>query len=128
MRILEEFIRLSGGKDIEGETNSFRKSDKRFGLESWPWELGCVYVEVLTDICIQSLNPQIKRRALLGFNKDAYEILETKLLANGFGLLEASRFQLNRLSQEGNIIIILHFDYMKFISAFEYFKMIGVGK
>lgn len=118
MRILEEFIRLSGSKEIEGETNSFRKSDKRFGLESWPWELGCVYVEVLTEICIQSLNPQIKRRALLGFNKDAYEILETKLLANGFGLLEASRFQLNRLSQEGNVIILLHFDYMKIYNRF----------
>lgn len=108
IRILDEFIRLSGSKQKHSETSFMSKSlstSHKFGLESWPWELGCVYVDVLADICIYAANPVIKRRALLGFAKDAHEILKSNLLVNssaGYGLLEAGKFQLNGSGYSAN--------------------------
>lgn len=104
-RILDELIRMSGSKQKHSETSFVTASkslamsaSQKLGLESWPWELGCVYVEVLADVCIHATNPLVKRRALLGFAKDAHEILKSKnLIVNssvGYGLLETGKFQL----------------------------------
>ncbi len=65
------------------------------GFKSWKWEIGCIYVEILTDIIINGSQSELKRKALLGTNKNADDALKRKLNNNrltSFGLLDMSRF------------------------------------
>lgn len=111
LKALEAFISLSQEQEKNSVNNStlvvLKSTPRRskYGLESWPCELGCVYVEILADICINSNNSLIKRRALIGFHKDAVEILNlkwTNRLSMGYGLLETAKFQpLNLKNEEG---------------------------
>ena len=70
---------------------SSRTQVKR-GIESWPWELACVYAEILSEVCINGSLSQIKKKALLGFNgdsKEAFNVRHTDL--KGYGLLDLTR-------------------------------------
>ena len=70
-------------------------NSEEFGLRTWKWEIGCVYVEILSDIIIYGNNSELKRKALLGNNKNADEALKKKQNNSkfvSFGLLDMTRF------------------------------------
>lgn len=87
--------------DLNESMNSTQRSliskDNKYGIESWRWELGAIYIDVLTDICLNATQTQIKRKALLGFNKDASDAIKNRKLKQnlaGFGLLDMARFEI----------------------------------
>jgi hypothetical protein len=72
-----------------------KNNSEEFGIKTWRWEIGCVYVEILSDIIINGNNSELKRKALLGNNKNADEALKKKHNNNrliSFGLLDMTRF------------------------------------
>ena len=72
-----------------------KSNSEEFGIKTWRWEIGCIYVEILTDIIINGNNSELKRKALLGTNKNADEALKKKQNSNklqSFGLLDMTRF------------------------------------
>jgi hypothetical protein len=73
------------------------------GIENWPWELACIYADVLAEICINGSQSSIKKKALLGFCKDSGEALKiNRKNLKGYGLIDLARFQLRpKKNREG---------------------------
>ncbi|CAF0711837.1 unnamed protein product [Brachionus calyciflorus] len=69
-----------------------RQSLKSSGLEKWSTELSCVYVELLTDICLNSKSSAIKRKALFGDHREAGDIFKNDE-HTVFGLLDTAKFK-----------------------------------
>ena len=87
----EENSRISSSSTIFNK----KPSNEGCGIKTWKWEIGCTYVEILTDIIINGNQSNIKKTALLGTNKNADEALKKKLNNNkltSFGLLDMTRF------------------------------------
>ena len=70
---------------------------KNLKIETWKWELACLYVEILADICINSAQASIKKKSLFGFHKDIDEAFKSKSFkvnGNGYGILDTAKFQI----------------------------------
>ena len=70
---------------------------RKIQIESWNWELACLYVDILADICINSSQAAIKKRALYGFHRDAKEATKSRIIKQnlpGYGILDTAKFQL----------------------------------
>lgn len=102
---LPEFYNKSSLSEISHENLQFKSSSSFIktqandssgrGIKTWKWEIGCVYIEMLTDIIIHGGLSAIKKKALLGTNKNADEALRKKLNVNkidSFGLLDMTQF------------------------------------
>ncbi len=54
-------------------------------------------VDVLTDIVINGSHSAIRKKALLGFHKEASQVFDLKLKElKGYGLLDTARFNLKK--------------------------------
>lgn len=83
---------------------SFLSSNKKNGIETWQWELGCTYADILGEICINGSQSFLKKKALLGFNKDSKQALnQKKKQLKGYGLLDLTRFQLKLKQNEEDL-------------------------
>jgi len=104
---LARSISNSSSNDNGSEVGS-TQSYLRNGLETWPWELACIYADVLAEVCVSGRQAAIKKRALLGFNKDSRDVFNSKQKnLKGFGLLDLTRFRLKMVAgQEGELILI----------------------
>ncbi len=98
---------MSDNGDFESFSSmlKLRKTNKKpTGIQTWNWELGYMYVEILSDICINGTHSEIRRKALLGTNKTADEALRKKPNKNrltSFGLLDMIKFS-NSTVQHGD--------------------------
>ena len=98
------FIKLNDRKSafsLKGSSmynNNINDKNENIGMEQWDWELACLYVEILSDIVINSTSFLIKKKALFGFHNDETDVLnQLKSLRNdliGYGLIDSARFQL----------------------------------
>ncbi len=90
-------LNLRESSMYKNKNNNIDNNDN-IGIEQWDWELACLYVEVLSDIILNSTSFLIKKKALFGFHNDETEVLNQ--LKNihcdliGYGLIDAARFQL----------------------------------
>lgn len=100
---LNALLKIAEGKQNEGDTNSSATTSKTkteendekltSGIRSWRWEIGCVYAEILADICIYGAKSEIKKRALLGWNKTVDDCFKNKKNnQTSFGLLDITGF------------------------------------
>lgn len=81
------------GSESQNSSN-FIGEKKTNGVETWPWELGFIYAEVLAEICINGSISLIKKKALLGFNTDSNEVFSSKQKnLKGYGLIDLIRYQ-----------------------------------
>ena len=79
-------------------------SDIKYGLESWSWELACVYIDVLDYICINTNLTSIRKKALMGFHTNSAELFNQKICKNveqGYGLVDAAQVQSSIKTEEG---------------------------
>lgn len=77
------------------------QESKKVGINHWPWEIAHVYVDVLTDVCINAMHSSIKRKALYGFHKEATQAFDIKSKnLKGYGLLDTARFNLKSKSEK----------------------------
>jgi hypothetical protein len=75
---------------------------KKGGIDQWPWELACIYADVLAEVCLNGSQSLIKKKALLGFNKDSNESFKmNRKNIKGYGLLDLARYQFYKRNQEG---------------------------
>lgn len=91
---LDIFLQLSLKHDnSEDQLLNYKpiKTIKSSGLLKWPIDLACVYVELLSDICINGSSVLIRRKALLGNHKEAGEVFN-KNEPRVIGLLDAAKF------------------------------------
>jgi len=102
---LSRSISNSSSDDYNSQVSS-TQSYLLNGLETWPWELACIYVDVLTEVCVNGTQAAVKKRALLGFNKNSQDLFKSKQKnLKGFGLLDLTRFRLKVASdQEGKSV------------------------
>ena len=87
----------------ESKSSSFvtRKNE----MDAWDWELACLFVDILADICIHSPHITIKRKALCGFHQEPTEAFKSRIIkpnVHGYGIIDTARFQLIvKENQEG---------------------------
>ena len=87
----------------ESKSSSFvtRKNE----MDAWDWELACLFVDILADICIHSPHIAIKRKALCGFHQEPTEAFKSRIIKphiHGYGIIDTARFQLIvKENQEG---------------------------
>jgi hypothetical protein len=105
LKVLDTLLVISHGADVAVDSARSDVSGKlKFAIQTWPFELTCVYVEVLTGVCLNAPNSLIKRKALLGQAKDAYEILKSKQSSMttkstwACGLLELATFGASKIA------------------------------
>ncbi len=86
---------------IYNNTNSLSDkslyTSKKNEIDTWNWELACLFVDILADICINSLQAAIKKKALYGFHKDAKEAVKSRFIKphlHGYGILDTAKFQI----------------------------------
>ena len=96
---LNALLKIASGKQNESEakgsatTGSKNAPKSTSGIYAWRWEIGCVYAEVLADICIYGGTSEIKKRALLGWNKTVDDCFKNKNKnQTSFGLLDITGF------------------------------------
>ena len=161
IKVLNLFLSIGLGKNklsasddlVERSLFSYQDEDfmttrsgyhrNQFGLESWPWELCCVYVDTLVDVCIKTSQTQIRRKALMGFNKDATEAMKKNITSNSkpswCGLLDMAKFQLivENLAVEGKsrtylagkflwVLILIHLEPLDISWKVRYFALKGL--
>ena len=101
---MNAFLLISTTGDDEREVPDSSRTTQL--MDNWGWELSCLYVEMLADICIcQSSSAIIKKKTLLGFHQDAIEALKPlSATANlkGYGLVDTARFRLRRRRNNDN--------------------------
>lgn len=122
---LNALLKIAEGKQIESDAKSLPSSiskteDKtaKFtsGIHTWRWEIGCVYAEVLADICIYGSRSDIKKRALLGWNKTVDDCFKNKGKNQiSFGLLDITGFITGTpKTEQGNFLYFSFYFVNKF--------------
>jgi hypothetical protein len=93
------FSQISDNGEFESISSMLKLSKtnkKPTGIQTWSWELGYIYIEILSDICVNGTHSDIRRKALLGKNKTANEAFKrTKSHRNrlsSYGLLDMIKF------------------------------------
>lgn len=52
------------------------------GINTWPWELAVTYADILADICLNASTSVIRKRSLIGQNRDVRLVHRTSSTPN----------------------------------------------
>lgn len=100
----------TGGVDMSFAPANYLGTRRNHSVAHWPWELACSYVDILAEVCVNGSQSTLKKKALLGFNKDSKEALQNKYRKSqlkGYGLLDLTQLQAKlKRHQEGNLRFI----------------------
>lgn len=100
----------TGGVDMSFATANYLGTRRSHSVADWPWELACSYADILAEVCVNGSQSTLKKKALLGFNKDSKEALQNKYRKSqlkGYGLLDLAQLQAKlKRHQEGKMGII----------------------
>ena len=92
-------LRSSANKSSAGYSHTTKTTEvcedldnsSQYGITGWPWELGYVYVETLTSICLYGQTSDIQEMALYG-NKHALNN-DKSSDTHSYGLMDLLTFQ-----------------------------------
>jgi len=105
-KALNTFLSISKGVYPQFEASTFTNTSasekssfisRKNEMDAWDWELACLFVDILSDICIHSPHITIKRKALCGFHKEPTEAFKSRIIKpilHGYGIIDTARFQL----------------------------------